>query len=127
MQELIRFLRNPSANRKSTANYTAALNPTTACVTGMLITINSVSLSWPNGSQTGLTSQDEGGFAACIVPDWPMAINLHLDDFEDFESATNTMSTGRSAGINFWGMLYPNDETYVTCFPFSCQPRTAFG
>lgn len=91
-------------------NFTAPLSPTEACSTGMNININNVIISWPNGTQKELLTHGEGGFSACLQPDWPMFMDMKYDYFANFETYTGTSSIGRSFGTNFYGMLYPNDE-----------------
>ena len=95
-------------------NYTQPLNPTPACATGMLVNVNDIELSFPNGTQGGLVSPDQGGFAACLDPTWSMALDIDEDLFENFETITGTEEIGRSFGTNFYGLLYPPDDVYVT-------------
>ena len=91
-------------------NFTSQLNPTGTCPSGILVNVSNVTLSFPNGTATGLIASNQGEFAACIVPDWPMAIDLGYEYFETFEDITGTENIGRSMGPNFYGMLYPLGE-----------------
>lgn len=97
-------------SKVSGPNYTAQLNPTPACATGMLVNVNDITLSFPNGTEGNLVSPDQGGFAACIDPTWSMALDIDNDLFENFESITGTMDEARSFGTNFYGLLYDSDD-----------------
>ena len=98
------------AAKASGTNFTAPLNPTLACPSGMIVNLNDLLLSFPNGTQSSLLNKNQGGLAACLIPDWPMAIDLTYSYFQIFETLTNTVNLGRSFGTNFYGMLYDPEE-----------------
>lgn len=96
-------------------NYTAKIEPVSdTCPTGMVVTITGLSLNFPNGTESSLVPHSDVDFLACILPDWPFAVNMLYEPYyKTFEALTNTKSFDRSTGPYFGGELYHPGEAYV--------------
>jgi hypothetical protein len=89
------------------------LKQISGCQTGAVVTLNQITLGFPNGSTHDIVNSP---FETCIEPNWPTMFNLRGGDaspFEEFESFTGTTWARRSAGVNFWGTIYPPNAVYV--------------
>ncbi|KAB8349635.1 hypothetical protein FH972_023654 [Carpinus fangiana] len=96
-------------------NYTASISTLDlpSCPSGMLVTISSLALNFPNGSSPNLFTKQSDAIAACIDPNYPTLMSLPADPYWDnFDDLTYTSSIGRSRGLNLDGMLYPADDVY---------------
>ena len=96
------------AAKVSGTNYTMPLAPPRQeCHSSMSVTISDISLGFPNGTTTSITSPNI--IIACILPHYPLIVTLPQVPFYDsFEIHTGTKNVGRGGGtgIDFGGMLY---------------------
>jgi hypothetical protein len=89
-------------------NYTAPLSTNRAsCGTGMVVGITDIQVNWPNGSSPSLFHPGDQAILACVVPSFPTLLTIHNNPwYERFSNISGGTYIGRSAGINFYGMLY---------------------
>lgn len=90
---------------------TLPLKPSADCETGLLITINDMSLAFVNGTTASLFDPYKvDPFEACIYPHWPTLMRIPWDVFFGFDEYTNmtadSNNPGRSVGYNFYGLRY---------------------
>lgn len=103
------------AKVKSDKNHTGSIAAATICPSGMTVTINSIVLNFPNGSNPNLLDPVFGSsfLQACICLQCSMVMSMPLDPYyERFETWSSTQSTDRSLGINFFNMMYPANNVY---------------
>lgn len=82
--------------------------PTKPCLTGLNINVSSLEVILKNGTRISLMPEGNAGYPACIMPDWPMVIDMPADPYYDaFEKLTRTNTVGASTGIDARGMVYP--------------------
>ena len=85
-------------------NVTSPLTPTKECPSGMLITINGISMNLKNGSNPSILGSDHGSaFRACLETATPL-ITIPGDVFQKFVSIGGGTFVNRSEGTVFWGM-----------------------
>lgn len=87
---------------------------TSACSSGLQVTVSEIMLNFPNGTNAGLFARGNLGnrLAFCIYPDYPFLMSVPLTPYwTNFESLTNTQTTARSFGLNFYTMLFTNPAT----------------
>jgi hypothetical protein len=94
------------------SNYTAPITYNDACGTGMLITINDISLNWPNGTDSSIfDGSRSAAMQACIAPDFAGLMTLPYDYWQTFMDLAGGKSLegdgdARSFGLNFFTMLF---------------------
>ncbi|KAI9669925.1 MAG: hypothetical protein M1831_006961 [Alyxoria varia] len=95
-------------------NFTTTLSAVSAaCPTGMIVSISDLTLGFPNGSRSDLASSVSGKMDVCMMPNWPVAIDLPWDPYyKSFEDLTRSKTIGRSYGPNYNGMLYEPSDVY---------------
>ncbi|KAF2202996.1 hypothetical protein GQ43DRAFT_367939, partial [Delitschia confertaspora ATCC 74209] len=92
------------------------------CATGMLVTINDISLNWPNGTDSSIFMGSQSSvIQACIVPNFAGLMTLPYEYWVKFvdlaggkpATGIGTPTNGRTIGINFYTMLFrPEDVFY---------------
>lgn len=91
-------------------NLTEKLLPwSLTCPSGMMITISSLLLGFPNGTKADMLSPSV--IPACLQPDFPVLITPKYEPyFEAFINFTNTNYINNSIGVYWWTPLYdPTD------------------
>lgn len=107
------------SSKTSGQNYTAPLSYNNAkCASGMVVTIDGLELTYPNGSTANLFEDSESAaLAACITPDFPALMTLpripYYNQLETFASIPDREET-HSIGVNYWAETYPSEYMYVT-------------
>ena len=98
------------AAKTSGKNVTTPLTPTPNCPSGMIVTVNGMSMNLKNGSDPNILGKDHGSaFRACLDPQHPL-MTLPQDVFQNFMSIDGGTFVNRSEGIVFWGMDFLADD-----------------
>ena len=96
-------------------NFTGSIADPLICPSGLSVTIESIVLNFPNGSNPNLLDPLYGSspLQACVSTEAPVLMSIPLNPyFNRFEAFTDTQSIDRSVGINFFTMLFPPDNVY---------------
>ena len=104
-----------AAKVTSDQNFTGSIIEAATCSSGLSVTIDSIVLNFPNGSNPNLLDPVYGSspLQACICIECPMLMSLPVNPyFTRFEAFTNTQTINRSEGINFNTMLFPPNNFY---------------
>jgi hypothetical protein len=94
------------------ANLTAKLVYSTACPTGMLVTMNDILLNWPNGTDQSIFGRSQSAvIQACINPGYSGLMTLPLSYYLNFQAYAggappDGKSEARSFGLNFYTMVF---------------------
>lgn len=90
-------------------NLTMTLSPPSQkCQSGMSVLLSSLGVKFPNDTTASIIGSNE--IAACLLPDFPVIMTLDSDYYESFEAITGTQDVGRSLGINYFSMLYEEQQ-----------------
>ncbi|KAF2463043.1 uncharacterized protein BDR25DRAFT_385225 [Lindgomyces ingoldianus] len=106
-------------------NFTAALNYKSNCSTGMLVTINDMSLNWPNGSDMSIFMGSQSSvIQACIAPHFAGLMTMPFDYWNNMRALIGGTYLGdamRSKGFNFFTVLFEPDGVYYGDLTISLQ------
>ena len=86
--------------------------------TGMLVTVNNMTLAWPNGTKAGLLGSSRSQqLGACVIPDYDY-ISVTNDVWRTFLSLTNSVEAGRSnSPLSWFQNLVTAESAYVLSTP----------
>ncbi|KAF2868257.1 aspartic peptidase domain-containing protein [Massariosphaeria phaeospora] len=107
-------------------NLTSSLNYKSNCSTGMLVSINDISLNWPNGTDTSIfMGSQSSAIQACIAPSFAGLMTIPFLYWRNFRTlAGGEYPEGtetRSVGINYFTMLFQPEGVYYGDLTFSFQ------
>lgn len=82
------------------------------CPSGMMVTISSLLLGFPNGTKADMLTPST--VPACLQPDFPALITPDYDPFfARFNNLTLTNYVNNSLGVYWWTPLYDPTDVYV--------------
>ncbi|OQO00370.1 hypothetical protein B0A48_13718 [Cryoendolithus antarcticus] len=102
------------AAKTSGPNITQKMVPYAAgCTSGMLVTVSSMMLDFPNGTQADMLAPSI--LSACLQIEWPTLISPRFDPyFERFEELTNTRMNDLSTMLGLYtGRHFDADNVYT--------------
>ncbi|KAF2797490.1 hypothetical protein K505DRAFT_372428 [Melanomma pulvis-pyrius CBS 109.77] len=107
-------------------NFTGTLNYRSNCSTRMLVTINDISLNWPNGTDTSIFMGSQSSvIQACIAPSFAGLMTIPYAHWTKFQQLAGGRFPGnfetRSRGINFYTMLYEPEDVFFRDLTISLQ------
>ena len=115
---------NTAENITIDFNFASDTNDIADCpATGMIITVNNMTLVWPNGTQAGLMGSSRSSqMGACVIPNYDY-ISVTNDMWQTFVSVTNSEEAGRSnSPLSWFQNLVTADSAYVAVLLFkSCS------
>lgn len=97
-------------------NYTFPLTYDSNCPSRMMVSINDISLTLPNGTNAGLFNSAASSLRACIMPDYPVLMTLPQDPYyENLQLAAGISEAPEqhSFGLNFFGETYSSEYESV--------------
>lgn len=90
-------------------NYSFPLTYDTHCLSGMVVSISDISLTFPNGTKADLFDSASNLLRACIMPDYPVLMTLPRDPYyQNLQLAVgiSEVPEQHSFGLNFYGETY---------------------
>lgn len=103
----------------ATKNFTSNLNfGVKGCESGIVLTVNDMSLNWPNGTETSLFGSRAESMRACLDTSYPGLMTIPKKYWEAFRDAAKLpMNESRTDGINLFTLTFPSEGLYVLQLP----------
>ncbi|CAD0084697.1 unnamed protein product [Aureobasidium vineae] len=97
-------------------NYSFPLIYDSHCISGMVVSITDISLTFPNGTKADLFDSASSLLRACIMPDYPVLMTLPRDPYYQtlqFVAGISEVPEKHSFGLNFYGETYSSEYESV--------------
>jgi hypothetical protein len=98
-------------------NYSFPLTYDSHCLSGMVVSISDISLTFPNGTKGDLLGSASNLLKACIMPDYPVLMTLPRDPYYQnlqFAVGISEAPEQHSFGLNFYGETYSSEYESVS-------------